>query len=483
MPPASSPGSHDRRATAGATRTPDRAARVRFRRAVSLMVMTLVVPGSAQLVAGNRQWGRIAIRVWLACLGLAALAGLVTWVSPTFMLDLAITLDLLGPLRFALILLAVGWTILFMDAWRLAQPLTLVRQQRLAVVGLNGVLCFTVAGVLLVTSQMVSSSRDLLAVFGDGPAVDSSHGRYNVLLIGGDAGAGRFGLRPDSLTVASIDEETGRTVLISLPRNLTKFKFREGSVMDEQFPDGFNCEECYLNAAATWAGDNTELFGDSENPGVDATVSAVEGITGLDVAYWARVDLNGFKGLVDAVGGITLNVRDRIPIGLPHDPFYDHIEPGVKHLDGYETLWFARARHDSDDYSRMARQKCVMNAMLTQVSPKTVLANYNDIAKAGKSMVETSIPAKELATFVDLALKAKDQKVSTVSIVPPAINTGDPDLAKIRAMVEKGIDRAEGKATQPGTAKRKGVSTNGGSIGSRDEGYAANEAEDLAAAC
>ena len=140
-------------------------------------------------------------------------------------------------------------------------------------------------------------------------------GRYNVLLMGGDSGIDRWGLRPDSLTVASIDAETGRTVLISLPRNMQNFPFAKGSVMHQQFPHGFDCEHCMLNGVFTWALDNKELFGKSKNPGVDATISAVEGITGLKMNYWAMVNLKGFRDLVDAVGGVTLNVRSRIPIG------------------------------------------------------------------------------------------------------------------------------------------------------------------------
>ena len=104
---------------------------------------------------------------------------------------------------------------------------------------------------------------------------DAHDGRYNVLLLGGDSGAGRWGLRPDSMTVASIDAETGRTVLISLPRNMKNFPFVKGSVMREQFPDGFDAD--YLNGVSTWAGDNTELFPDSDNPGVDATVDGDRG--------------------------------------------------------------------------------------------------------------------------------------------------------------------------------------------------------------
>ena len=60
-------------------------------------------------------------------------------------------------------------------------------------------------------------------------------------------------------------------MLVGLPRNMANFPFAEDSVMGEQFPDGFDCDGCYLNGVSTWAGDNTELFPKSKNPGVDAT--------------------------------------------------------------------------------------------------------------------------------------------------------------------------------------------------------------------
>ena len=86
---------------------------------------------------------------------------------------------------------------------------------------LNGTLCFTLSGALLFASHLVAVQRDFIStVFGGDQVTSAEHGRYNVLLLGGDAGPKRVGIRPDSLTVASIDEQTGRTVLLGLPRNL-----------------------------------------------------------------------------------------------------------------------------------------------------------------------------------------------------------------------------------------------------------------------
>ena len=503
MPPASSPGSQVARFT-----TLDRAQRVRFRRAVALMVMTVLLPGSAQLVAGNRRVGRIALRIWMALAVTVVASMLVSYFSHGFAFWAISNTWVLGLVRAALMALAIGWALLFMDAWRLGQPLGLQQRHRLAVVGVNGVLCFSVAGALLFGAHMVGVQRQfMITMFGDGEVVGAHDGRFNMLLLGGDAGAGRWGLRPDSLTIASIDARTGKTVLIGLPRNMANFPFAEGSVMAKEFPRGFDCDECYLNGVSTWAGDHTELFKGSTTPGVDATVMAVEGITGLEINYWSMVNLAGFRNLVDAVGGVTLTVRDRIPVGLPSDDFYRFIEPGTRKLDGMDTLWFARARDGSDDYSRMARQKCVMNAMLQQVSPQDALRNFSKIAAASSEMISTSVPKSEVDTFLDLAIKAKSQKIATVSLVPPRVVTAHPDIDVVRAMVADAIDRAEGQKPAPAPATDDSApatpdggattattdttattpapppSVTGGSFGTLNDGYAANEAEDLGSVC
>jgi polyisoprenyl-teichoic acid--peptidoglycan teichoic acid transferase len=481
MPPAASPGSGVRPQLPA----PDRAARIRFRRAITLMVMTLFVPGSAQVVAGNRRVGWNAIWTCCALTVIGTLTLIVAALSHNFALSLVLSPFWLGVLRFVLMLLAVGWAALFIDAWRIGQPLTLQQNHRLAVVGLNGVLCFSVAGSLLFGAHLVNVQRDfIITTFGDGSATSANDGRYNVLLLGGDSGAGRWGLRPDSLTVASIDAQTGKTILFGLPRNMENFPFAAGSIMDEQFPDGFDCDGCYLNGVSTWAEDNTELFKHRRTAGTDATIMAVEGITGLTINYWAMVNLAGFKDLVDAVGGVTLNVRDRIPVGGLGNKVTSYLEPGVRTLNGHDTLWFARAREGSDDYSRMARQKCVMSAMLDQINPTTMLTNFQQIATATTGMVKTNLPAGELSRFVQLAMKAKAQKVSTVSFVPPMINTAEPDIKLIRQSVTDAIDRAEGNSAPSDKArKKKRALVTGGSLGTRDGGYTANDSEDLGAAC
>ncbi|WP_328997197.1 LCP family protein [Kribbella sp. NBC_00709] len=422
---------------------------VRFKRALTLLLMTLILPGSAQIVAGSRRAGRwawrvvfglIAIIVFLVVLGLIWRSGTINFLARPGTLRLV---------QIILIVLAVGWAALFIDAYRISQPLTLERNHRLITSILDGVMIFVVVGALIYASVIVNTQRDFVAsVFGSGKSSKAEKGRYNVLLMGGDSGADRIGTRPDSMTVASIDADTGRTVLIGLPRNLAKVPFPAGTAMAKQFPDGFiwkKCAaECLLNAVYTYAANHKALFPGDPNPGETATTQAIEAVTGLKINYFVLIDLAGFRDLLNAVGGITLDIGKRVPIGGGTSPIKGYIEAGKnQHLDGYHALWFARSRAESSDYERMARQKCVMSAMLNQLSPSTVLTKFQGIASASKQVVKTDIPASELGTFTDLALDAKKLPVSSFSAVPPLIHTGDPDFALIRTKVAEAIARSE----------------------------------------
>jgi LCP family protein required for cell wall assembly len=282
---------------------------------------------------------------------------------------------------------------------------------------------------------------------------------------------------------------------------MLNFPVPRGSVMASQFPRTYDCPTCELNSLATWAADHKDLFHGYPNPGVEATKEGVEGITGLKINYYAMVNLQGFRTMVQALGGLKLNVRDRIPIGGVGGPVTGYIQPGVQRLNGFQTLWFARSRESADDYSRMARQKCVMNAMLQQLSPTTVVTKFEGIAKASEQLVTTDLPASEVGSFAQLAMKARTQPVRTVSFVPPLVDTSHPDITRIRAMVRAAIARSEGRAAPAGAgpgsagsagsghaAAKKGFtrsrhSTVGGSIGNLHDGYAANQASDLSSAC
>lgn len=468
--------------------------RVRFRRALLLCAMTVVAPGSAQVAVGNRWVGRIALAIWVALIGGA---GYLLWKFRTdraTVLGYATDTDVLMGARIAMIAGAVLWIALFVDAWRLATPLRLRVPEALLITVLNTAIVLAALGSTAFASHVMAESRGVVKqVFVAETTSPPLKGRYNILLVGSDSGKGRTGIRPDSLNVASIDSTTGRVVLVSLPRNLQNVPFPDESPMHELYPYGFNCgSECLLNAVHTAAEGRSDLYPDSEDPGLDATIDAVEGVTGLPINYYVMINMKGMRSLVDAVGGVTIDVKTRIAM-FGHDDAWKnvYIEPGVQELNGQEALWYARSRVQSDDYTRMGRQKCLMSAMLHELSPQTVLTNVADIAASSKELLSTSIPAEELGPFADLALKAKGQKISTVSLVPPEVNVAAPDFEAIKQLIADAIEKSEkgsapsgAKSSEPAQTQTTQASPDPGGTANEDQTpQKANQTDDLASVC
>lgn len=443
-PVATTPEGHGR----SSLRTEQRSDQVKLRRALTFFAMTLVLPGSAQLAAGNKRVGRVALRIWAGLWILALAFGLLALLSRGTAISIIAFPPTLRIVQALVIILGVGWIGLFVDAWRISRPPELARGHRLGFGILNLALVFLITGGMVASATMISAQHDLMAsVFAGGGDSHAKDGRFNVLLMGGDAGADRVGLRPDSMTVASIDAVTGRTVLLSLPRNMENVPFPATSPLHKVFPQGYSCADhsCMLNAVYTYAMAHASLYPGVKDPGAQATMEAAEGVTGLSINYYALVDLKGFQALINAVGGITVTVNTRLPIGgqTPGAKVKNYIEPGRQHLDGYHALWFARSRHADSDYARMERQKCVMNAMLDQLDPVTVLTKFNQIASAGKQIMATDIPTSDIDKLMELALKARKKPITSVAFVPPSVWPGNPDFAKVHAMVATKITAAE----------------------------------------
>ena len=421
--------------------------RVRFRRALALCAMTVVAPGSVQYMVGRRRWvGVVALFVWA---GLLVAGAVLAWrfrTNRSAMLDMLTDTDVLLAARFGVAFVAIGWIALLIDAWRMAKPFTLNLVRGGLVMLVNTALVLGVGASAVVASQAIDAPRQVIQeVFTATKTSAPLKGRYNVLLVGSDSGKDRIGIRPDSLTVASIDADTGRTVLISLPRNLQNVPFPEDSPMRTLYPNGYNCgSSCLINAVHTAAAGREDLYPNSNDPGLDATIDAVEGATNLKVNYFVMVNLKGFRSLIDAVGGVEVDVKSRIAMfGSTTVYKQQYIEPGKQRLNGEEALWYSRSRYGADDYVRMGRQKCMMKYMADQLSPQKVVFNAQEIAASSKRLLRTNMPAKELGQFADLALKSRGERVGTVSLVPPEVNVLAPDYDSIHRMIAKAIRKSE----------------------------------------
>ena len=404
-----------------------------------------MVPGSAQLAAGNRGLGRFALRVWAGVLGLGLVLLLVGLASRAALLTVLTHRIGLVLLQVLLVAVAALWVVLLVDAWRLGRPDRLPTRDRRRMLALLVVLLL-VPGVVGWAGATVGTARAAMSsMFASGQAVGAVDGRYNILLLGGDSGAGRIGMRPDSIQLVSVDAETGRAVLFGFSRETENIHFRPGSVMAGLMPQGWVCgDECLLNALYTWGQEHAGEFpAGTEEPGLVATREAVESLTGLDVQYHVLVDLKGFSSLVDAVGGLDITVQRRTPIGGASSAIKGYIEPGKRHLDGYHALWYARSRVDSTNYERMARQRCVVTALVKQLDPQTVVLHLGDLAAASKGVFSTDIPQDALAGLAEVAVRTKQEKITSVNFVPPLIKPWDYDPAVIRSTVAEAIAASE----------------------------------------
>ena len=286
----------------------------------------------------------------------------------------------------------------------------------------------------------------------------------NIMLVGSDAGQDRAGVRADSLIAASINTKTGDTTLISIPRNLGHVPFPTSNPLHKIYPDGFNCASgtCIMDAIWTEAnGNHRDLFPKDEvNPGLDTTRDVVAEIAGLKIDYSTVVDLDGFQHLVDAMGGVWVNVQpdpgspyNGIPIGgriingqvIPGS-VTGLITPGYQKLNGYQALWYSRSRVGAvnGDDRRMQRQRCMLNFLVAQTNPVQMITKSTDLMNVAKRNITLDIPQDDLPAFATLAKTMKNGNLRSVDISNPVSNN-NPDYAKIRAIVAKAIAQPHNK--------------------------------------
>jgi polyisoprenyl-teichoic acid--peptidoglycan teichoic acid transferase len=420
-------------------------------RARWLFWLNLLLPGTAQLVAGRRVLARLAIAAHLLlCLMLVA-AAVVGVLDINLLLVFATSPVAINVMSWLLLGYALLYAVLGLNTLALMKLGRLPTKSRLFTM-----LSSVVVAALLTTgfasaSTLAREQASLVgAIFTRTGLVGAADGRFNIMLVGSDSGSDRLGMRTDSVSVLSLDAVTGEALNIGIPRNLQHAPFSEGSPMKALWPKGYNCgSTCLLNAINTDVMNNhQELYpnalADGITPGIQALKEAVQGITGLAISNYVLIDMSGFKGLINALGGVTIDVKSRLPIGGKLDDGSDarsYIEPGLQHMSGTTALWYARSRHGLDgnsDYSRMSRQREVENALIKQVSPAKLLMNFQAIAAVGKKMIKTDISSDMLAAYVNLALKNRGNGMRTLELVP---NNGfdmiNPNFSAIQAKIKE----------------------------------------------
>ncbi len=273
-------------------------------------------------------------------------------------------------------------------------------------------------------------------------------GRLNVLLLGGDAGPGRWGLRTDTMIVISISLRDGNTGVFSVPRNLQDVPFPPSAhTDDETFPD-------ILNALWGYAEGNPDLFPGVKRPGPTALEETIGNLLGLRIDYFAAVDLRGFVEMVDALGGVTVNVQQQVYDAGVSPPYEGEdwivvdLDPGRHKLDGRLALGYVRTRWATSDYDRMQRQRCLVGDLLAQASLPKLLRSFPKLASAMKKYVTTDIPRHALPDLVELLTQLDTKRIVGVNFVPPRFSSF-AHVDEMRAAVQA--------ALRHGPSKNKGV--------------------------
>ncbi|HSW43067.1 MAG TPA: LCP family protein [Patescibacteria group bacterium] len=246
-------------------------------------------------------------------------------------------------------------------------------------------------------------------------------GRLNVLLIGSDRRAGEESYNTDTLIVASVDPTSGQVAMFSLPRDATGIPLTGPA--RSFFGTTWNRK---INALYQQARARPDIFPGESLSGYQALKDTLGNLYGLEIQYFVEVDFGGFTQVVDALGGVTVNVQ--LPIVDDHYPGDEgalrvYIPTGVQHMTGAEALIYARSRHGSSDFDRSARQQRLLLSLRQQADFATILQRLPDLVRSTKQAVRTDFPVDRLPQLIQLASRVDAGNVRSYVFAPPRFGT------------------------------------------------------------
>jgi polyisoprenyl-teichoic acid--peptidoglycan teichoic acid transferase len=286
-------------------------------------------------------------------------------------------------------------------------------------------------------------------------------GRLTVLLVGTDAGPGRSGARADAIMVATLNLETGESAIFGIPRNIGNVPLRD----DAAQVMGMNVFPEMILALYGHAQRYPQLAPNGGDPGMVALSGAAEQLLSIPIDYYAMVDMAGFVALIDAFGGVTVNVPNRIYVRLSpavegHDWQVYDIPPGVRHLNAHEAIAFARSRTGTNDYDRMHRQRCLVASVVRQADISTLLRVFPSVVEVIRSHLVTDVPLELLSEFVLLRDVIQSDQIYAVGFVPSYYTAGIsaqgysiPHVARIQETVRQTLEEPQSQPGGPGSSE------------------------------
>lgn len=446
-------------AAAGARRLERLRIRRIARRSALLTTCSALVPGLGLVGTRHRRLGLLTTLA-AGLLGAGVLAVARGWGLGGAIGYLAVRPDVLLTLALCLVPVTLFWLFEVVLTHRETRHAAYDRFQRVALGLLTVALCALVVTPLAQLGRYAVAQRDALASVFTGRADRDpgppwgTAGRANVLLVGSDLGSDRTRVSTDSIVVASIDPTSGDTVYITLPAQLQNVPFPPSSPLAKLWPSGYNCGAlCPLGNVWNEATNHPDLFKNDRSPGLSTLKGVVGQIIGLEVHATVVVDLKSTPVLVDALGGLAVQVPERIPVQPRTDATgkvigaAGWVEPGARHLDGTQTLWWLRA--SPDDATRWGREQCLVRSLAAAATPASLLRSWPDIARAAKTSVSTDITLADLPAWSELIAGMPHGAATALALTAQNASAAEPDFARLRAAIHSAVGAAPATPAAP----------------------------------
>lgn len=249
------------------------------------------------------------------------------------------------------------------------------------------------------------------------PVITQTDDVKNILLIGSDKADSGGGYRSDTMIVVSVNMTAKTVTMLSIPRDLYVFIPKSKNVMGR------------INSAIASA------LGASGGPIPELEETILYNL-GIPIHYYARVDFQSFKAIVDTLGGIDIPVTCDFQEWRLTDPSADPqnqanwdlytLKAGIQHLDGDTALWYARGRQvgragSGSDFDRHRRQQEVLRAMFHQARSQNILAHIPDLYQQLIQNVDTDMTLGDILQFTQLGLSLDELSIRSYSIKAPYV--------------------------------------------------------------
>ena len=256
-------------------------------------------------------------------------------------------------------------------------------------------------------------------------------GKKNIVVMGCDTRKDDAG-RSDTLFVVMLDKSNKNAALLSIPRD-TRVKVRD---------HGWD----KINSAFAYGGQKL-------------TRETVQDFLGIKIHNYVVVDFQGFKDLVDAVGGVDINVEKRMSYYDPYADFKIDLRPGNQHMDGKTAMQYVRYRDEEGDIGRIRRQQKFIMALYKQIASKNIITKMPGVSKQIMSMIKTDLSLKEMVELGKVMHDMMEKGGLKMAMVPgtpeyiDGISYWIPDISKMRQQVAEMQDAKASEKFREDTKK------------------------------